>query len=90
MLYKLTKESTPRFPRTILFQPKTDGNEKTIDTRIERYSAATAKIHQIQAKSETPDDSEGDNEEDVRNGNLLMVDQLWLWAIDTSKLPSIF
>ena len=26
-----------------------------------------------------------EEETDLRDGNLLMIDQLWLWAIDTSK-----
>lgn len=84
MLYKLTKESTPRYPRVVPFKA-IEHSGKSVDTWAERYSAATANIHQIQERAEAAEESEGDNDEDVRNGNLLMVDQLWLWAIDTSE-----
>ena len=90
MLYKLTKEATLRYPRIIPMMSKTTGGEtKSIESTAERYSAVTAKIHQIQERAQADSESECDDEDDVRNGNLLMVDQLWLWAVDTSKPNSI-
>jgi len=36
-------------------------------------------------ETESSDDTSYEEEADLRDGNVLMVDQLWLWAIDTSE-----
>lgn len=88
MLYKLTKEDKPsRFGSAL-----TIGEEKSITSLAERYSLGTQLLHQVieREKEIATSDSDNEAESELRDGNLLMVDQLWLWAIDTSTLTTFF
>lgn len=83
MLYKLTKEEKMRRPPPPA-PVMVEGMAK-----VEReYSFGTRLLHEmIEREKEhvASDEENGEVEMELRDGNLLMVDQLWLWAIDTSK-----
>lgn len=88
MLYKLTKEDKPsRFSSAL-----TPREEESIRSLAERYSVGTKLLHDVveREKEIATSDSENEVESELRDGNLLMVDQLWLWAIDTSTLTTFF
>ncbi|KAG8169743.1 hypothetical protein KVR01_000488 [Diaporthe batatas] len=88
MLYKLTKQNNPRRP----FVGKTWSDEEDIKALVQRYSVGTKRLHEaIENQKETASsESDSEHEEPLRDGNLLMVDQLWLWAIDTTTLTTFF
>lgn len=88
MLYKLTKQSNPRRP----FIGKTWSDEQDIKSLVQRYSVGTKLLHQAieNQKEAASSESDSEHEELLRDGNLLMVDQLWLWAIDTTTLTTFF
>lgn len=88
MLYKLTKQDIPRRP----FVGKSWSDEETIKSLVQRYSVGTKLLHETieNQKEAASSDSENEHEERLRDGNLLMVDQLWLWAIDTTTLTTFF
>lgn len=81
MLYKLTKENKLRPSPTSLAAgiPSMSLSE--------RFSIGTKLLHEVIEKEKeatATTDFENEVSSDLRDGNLLMVDQLWLWAIDTS------
>lgn len=84
MLYKLTKEGMPYPPPAALTAAQQAGA-----FNVEReYSLGTKDLHErIEKEKElmAATDSGNEVEPDLRDGNLLMVDQLWLWSIDTSE-----
>jgi hypothetical protein len=78
MLYKLTKERTC-----------TPGLGPGLHGQMSNSSSGSSGSGSGSRKSKTSShngDDEGDPEDAVLNGNVLMVDQLWLWAIDSRKL----
>lgn len=84
MLYKLTKEDKFRPPLKRLAE-----DPHIVGSLVKRYSSGTKMLHEMVEKEQEHaalQESENEVEEELRNGNLLMVDQLWLWAIDTSEL----
>ncbi|CAJ0541263.1 Ff.00g079630.m01.CDS01 [Fusarium sp. VM40] len=84
MLYKLTKERTC----TPGLGPGLHG-EMSNSTSGSSGSGSGSGSRKSKASSHSGDD-EGDPEDAVLNGNVLMVDQLWLWAIDSHTLLSFF
>ena len=87
MLYKLTKQD--------VLDPLKKGVRKLTGGRDERATTpgrtASANPPSLKKRDtmKSEDDSDFDVEEvDFKNGAVLMVDQLWLWAIDTSKPSS--
>ncbi|KAI0017162.1 hypothetical protein F4780DRAFT_796768 [Xylariomycetidae sp. FL0641] len=91
MLYKLTKEKLPMPVRR-----KRDVNEgcstaasTAVSPATRLYAAAETFLTDATA---TPEDTSDDVdlEADVIDGNVLMVDQLWLWAVDTTTLMTFF
>lgn len=83
MLYKLTKEDE---------RLDLPGNPSITDTSVldlsDQYSIGTKLLHELVKKeNEITATTDVENEVDVnlRDGNLLMVDQLWMWAIDSSE-----
>lgn len=88
MLYKLTKEdSAQRFSSALTIH-----EEQSIRALTGRYSLGTKVLHEVieRDKEVASSDSENEVDSELRDGNLLMVDQLWLWAIDTSTLTTFF
>ncbi|KAK3682502.1 hypothetical protein B0T22DRAFT_385937 [Podospora appendiculata] len=79
MLYKLTMEDA---------RPQL----KPRDRRPNRHSFSSirASIKGAYSESSSDGDSESETESHLRDGKLLMVDQLWLWALDTTTLTTFF
>ena len=78
MLYKLTKER-PCLPGD---KPGLHGQWSNTSARTGGSSSRSGKANG--SDGDLSSDDEG-AEDDVLNGNVLMVDQLWLWAIDSRK-----
>ncbi|POS72793.1 hypothetical protein DHEL01_v208813 [Diaporthe helianthi] len=89
MLYKLTKQDNPRRP---LVGKMWNDEQEDIKSLVQRYSVGTKLLHEAVANQKEAASSESDSEHEelLRDGNLLMVDQLWLWAIDTTTLTTFF
>ncbi|KAI2465186.1 hypothetical protein F4781DRAFT_435628 [Annulohypoxylon bovei var. microspora] len=91
MLYKLTKEKLP-----IPFMRKWDvyhsGDTKGPLGALSPSSrlASAAKMFKSSEAASQKDEGESNVEENLLNGNVLMVDQLWLWAVDKSTLMTFF
>ncbi|KAF3761836.1 hypothetical protein M406DRAFT_265907 [Cryphonectria parasitica EP155] len=88
MLYKLTKQEKFRPP-----PPAPLDDAQSIGSLEDRYSIRTKQLHEmIERDKGHAMDSDSDSEAllGLRDGNLLMVDQLWLWAIDTTTLTTFF
>ncbi|KAK7413728.1 hypothetical protein QQX98_007371 [Neonectria punicea] len=81
MLYKLTKE-----------RGQIPGEHAWLDRQGSTGSAETGGSSSRRSKSSKMDGEQNEEtpQEDVLNGNVLMVDQLWLWAIDSHTLLSFF
>lgn len=77
MLHKLTKKQ-PSKSRS----KRAPGPERA-DTFASKISSMMSKDDE--SSSESDSGSGEDDQSMFKDGNLLMVDQLWLWAIDTSK-----
>ncbi|KAL7625819.1 hypothetical protein AAE478_005042 [Parahypoxylon ruwenzoriense] len=91
MLYKLTKERI-----AIPFQRKRDmyhiGNGREPLSAISpgsRLMSAVDTLTKTEITSCT-DEDDSELEDDIIDGNALMVDQLWLWAVDTTTLMTFF
>jgi hypothetical protein len=86
MLYKLTKESTPSSPYQLMpgRNPlKTAGSG--VGSKFGKSPVSTG-LHSKQDDSDSSDDEDGEDlDETIKDGKVLMIDQLWLWAIDTSE-----
>ncbi|KAF4970848.1 hypothetical protein FSARC_2214 [Fusarium sarcochroum] len=80
MLYKLTKE------RSLL-----PGLGPGLHGQMSNSSSGSSGSGSRRSKTSSQDEDDEDNPEDaILNGNVLMVDQLWLWAIDSHTLLSFF
>jgi hypothetical protein len=65
--------------------------EKLNDSKPDEYTDADDGDNETAIGSEASDDeSESDLEwdEDILDGNVLMVDQLWLWIVDHGRMLS--
>lgn len=92
MLYKLTKKENPR--ASAKRPPKRNDRMNTFESSSsQKHRLSTIMSDMIKdsdssdSSSNSDSDSELDVADNVKDGNVLMVDQLWLWTIDTSKLP---
>ncbi|KAG5800273.1 hypothetical protein H9Q69_000710 [Fusarium xylarioides] len=80
MLYKLTKERT--------FAP---GLSPGLHGQMSNSSSGSSGSGSRRSKTSSQDGEDDEGCEDfILNGNVLMVDQLWLWAIDSHTLLSFF
>lgn len=80
MLYKLTKKQS------------SESTKKPAPKRAETFASKLSSMvsKDDETSSESDFSSGGEHEDKVKEGNVLMVDQLWLWAIDTSEhIPRI-
>ncbi|KAF6820665.1 ankyrin repeat protein [Colletotrichum plurivorum] len=87
MLYKLTKDRT--------FGGGTDRELMTLTRRQTAGSGWTPKLTPsstglLEESDGDSDDSDEDLEEVIKDGKVLMVDQLWLWAVDKDTLTTFF
>ncbi|KAI1206894.1 uncharacterized protein F4807DRAFT_437611 [Annulohypoxylon truncatum] len=91
MLYKLTKERLP-----IPFMRKWDVyHSDEVRGPLSALSpgsrlASAAKMFKSQETACPKDEGELNPEDNLLDGNVLMVDQLWLWAVDTTTLMTFF
>ncbi|KAJ2992152.1 hypothetical protein NUW58_g2264 [Xylaria curta] len=89
MLYKLTKQRTvdSSKPKRDMYHTGEDP-QSTVSPTSRLASPAD-----MLTKSDGTDGAEGaktDPEDDIINGNALMIDQLWLWAVDNTTLMTFF
>lgn len=92
MLYKMTKERVYLNGKPVVASlgPVLRGEERT-PTHYDRGDAAglgddDEDQEHLDSESESNEDElDAKPEDDVLDGNVLMVDQLWLWAADSSK-----
>lgn len=78
MLYKMTKE---RRPKSNIGTNHTADRQSDI-TRMRRPADEKDAVDENNDDSDNPIDSDPMTYDDVLDGNVLMVDQLWLWVID--------
>ncbi|KJZ72144.1 hypothetical protein HIM_08409 [Hirsutella minnesotensis 3608] len=95
MLYKLTKESVCAELDTAAHEIRTQAS--TTDTGSDRAGSGSTSITSGRWRERRMGKMRGQHmpehvpEEDlVRNGNVLMVDQLWLWVLESHTLVSFF
>ncbi|KAI0468074.1 hypothetical protein F4859DRAFT_223829 [Xylaria cf. heliscus] len=89
MLYKLTKERIvdPLKRKKDMYHAGEDLTSAV--SPGSRFVLSADKVTKTNDKN-TPEETESDREDDVLNGNVLMVDQLWLWAVDNNTLMTFF
>lgn len=95
MLYKMTKERLEESVKwaTDGYMSGPHGDERAYTHRDldddesadERGDDEYHKESEAETVAEGYEDEEIKPEDDILNGNVLMVDQLWLWVIDTSE-----
>lgn len=87
MLYKLTKERIAvQFQRKRDMYHTGDGKEPiSAISPASRLMSAIDTLKQSEVSSHI-EESDSELEKDILDGNVLMVDQLWLWSVDKSKL----
>ncbi|SPN98959.1 uncharacterized protein DNG_01998 [Cephalotrichum gorgonifer] len=86
MLYKMTKERIPLSDQ-VGVDSYDNPPRRTQKTRRETSSVGS-KDHADDC--ECSDEEPTVNEDDVLNGNVLMVDQLWMWAVGPNTLLTFF
>ncbi|KAB5583025.1 hypothetical protein GE09DRAFT_1211642 [Coniochaeta sp. 2T2.1] len=84
MLYKLTKKQPAKSSSSAAAKPAPERS----DTFASKLSSMVSKEDEESSASESNSDEE--EEAKLKEGNVLMVDQLWLWAIDTANLVTFF
>jgi hypothetical protein len=92
MLYKLTKKdhahaAPAKGLPTRNERMNTNESFRSQKRRLSTIMSGLVKDDSSSSDSSLDSDSESelDIADDVKDGNVLMVDQLWLWAVDTSK-----
>lgn len=91
MMYKLTKAGNTNLfdVSRISSTTSNDMMEQSPLSPPSPYSARSAVAEPKQAP-ETGQKSQFDFDENILDGNVLMVDQLWLWAVDMKTLTTFF
>ncbi|KAI1505797.1 hypothetical protein F5X99DRAFT_217790 [Biscogniauxia marginata] len=89
MLYKLTKQrvSVPFKRKRDMYYPGVEPSGAS--SPASRLMSAAENLLKSDSSSQV-DETESDLEDDIIDGNVLMVDQLWLWAIDMTTLVTFF
>ncbi|KAK1997119.1 hypothetical protein LX36DRAFT_578993 [Colletotrichum falcatum] len=86
MLYKLTKDRTRNATdrdQPMLQRRQTSGSASS---PVDKLSPSSTGL--LDEDMPNTDDEDADLDDTIKDGKVLMVDQLWLWAIDTSESPS--
>ncbi|KAI3316983.1 hypothetical protein HD806DRAFT_516300 [Xylariaceae sp. AK1471] len=89
LLYKLTKERIVdplKRKRDMYHTGETPSSAVSPATRLASAAERLMRTDGLAHGEET----EAEQEEDILNGNVLMVDQLWLWAVDNTTLMTFF
>jgi hypothetical protein len=90
MLYKMTKEriSPNAIDPSMYHHNHSDG--KSMARAYTDQTIADDESVEAEARGEDEDEdedmTESDSEGDILNGNVLMVDQLWMWTVDASEV----
>jgi hypothetical protein len=85
MLYKLTRERIVdplKRKRDMYHSGETPSSAVSPATRL---ASAAERLMKTDGSTRATEETEAEQEEDIINGNVLMVDQLWLWSVDKSK-----
>ncbi|OTA91512.1 hypothetical protein M434DRAFT_76195 [Hypoxylon sp. CO27-5] len=91
MLYKLTKEKAPiPFMRKWDVYHSGDGKGPLSALSPSGRLASAAKMFKSSEAASQKAEDDSKLEDNLLDGNVLMVDQLWLWAIDTTTLMTFF
>jgi hypothetical protein len=85
MLYKLTKQRLVDPLKRKRDMYHTGDDPMSAVSPATRLPSAADKLAETDVSDR--EESEAELEDDLINGNVLMVDQLWLWAVDTSGCP---
>ncbi|KAK0742448.1 hypothetical protein B0T21DRAFT_283607 [Apiosordaria backusii] len=83
MLYKLTKKDTFSLMKPPMGLTKSQAGPAGSSMYSNKGSAGSN-------SGSDGDDSGGETEAELRDGYILMVDQLWLWSIDKTTLTTFF
>ncbi|KAK9783602.1 putative DUF676 domain-containing protein [Seiridium cardinale] len=89
MMYKLTKERVPfDKKKTDMFGTRAMKEQSPISP-VDRLASA---VNAIKSELVMYGDHEpaAKVENDILDGNILMIDQLWLWAVDTTTIATFF
>lgn len=91
MLYKLTKER-PGLPFSTTKRDMVGTRAMKAQSAISPASRFASTVNMVRADVLLQDyrEESDDVEKDLLDGNVLMVDQLWLWAVDTTTLTTFF
>ncbi|KAI1266432.1 hypothetical protein F5Y18DRAFT_358399 [Xylariaceae sp. FL1019] len=89
MLYKLTKEriTSPFLRKRDMYH--TGDDPVATSSPISRLVSVADTFMKSEGASRM-EETEAELEEDIIDGKVLMVDQLWLWAVDTTTLMTFF
>ncbi|KAI8315121.1 hypothetical protein K4K61_002804 [Colletotrichum sp. SAR11_59] len=87
MLYKLTKDRASGGANRELMTLTRRQTLGSTGSPFDRLSPSSTGL--LEEESDSDDDTE-DLEEVIKDGKVLMVDQLWLWAIDKETLTTFF
>ncbi|CAJ2506537.1 Uu.00g006670.m01.CDS01 [Anthostomella pinea] len=89
MLYKLTKErlTMQSNRKRDMYHP--GGESFSAVSPASRFRSIADTLLKSDAASRA-DDTEPELEDDIIDGKVLMVDQLWLWAVDATTLMTFF
>ncbi|KAI1149498.1 hypothetical protein F4825DRAFT_430173 [Nemania diffusa] len=99
MLYKLTKQRImdPLKRKRDMYhtgedRPSAVSPASRLASSADKLSTNKLSTDKLTKTEETnaTEDTETDLEDDIINGNVLMVDQLWLWAVDNTTLMTFF
>ena len=89
MLYKLTKERSWRpDAQKNFYRQGSSSNDGMSSTGTGTWADGVAKKVAEHVESEMDGTEEHREKEKVLNGNVLMVDQLWLWVINSREYKS--
>lgn len=84
MLYKLTKERTPAIdPKGFVLSKQGSSNVAASESGGSERSSGSSWRERLLGRDP------GDEEDRVLNGNVLMVDQLWLWVIQSREFSEL-
>ncbi|KAI0883125.1 uncharacterized protein GGS22DRAFT_36216 [Annulohypoxylon maeteangense] len=91
MLYKLTKEKLPiPFMRKWDVYHSEDSKGPLSALSPSSRLASATKMFKSQETASQKGEGDANLEDNLLDGNVLMVDQLWLWAVDTTTLMTFF
>ncbi|KAI1123789.1 hypothetical protein F5Y10DRAFT_45506 [Nemania abortiva] len=91
MLYKLTKQriTDPLKQKRDMFHNGDEHPSAASPFATSRLASPADRLTKVD-DTNIIDEPDTDSDDDIINGNVLMVDQLWLWAVDNNTLMTFF